>query len=468
MNKTKIVVSDMHLGAGHIDEGNVLEDFECDEDFAGLVYDLIAESQANKIEMELILNGDIFEFWQVPALEHPDLFDPLMQYRSQYYLSTTREASRKRMALIVHGHPLVFDALAAFLQADGPRRTMTFIKGNHDVQLHWPDVHQVLREALNAFGERANCLSFEARYISREGIYVEHGNQYAEQMNRLDNFENPIDPKNPDRLTMTPGGRISIHVLSRLERAHPWMDSVKPMTAMIWYLFRFDFLLSVRILTLLLRHVPHLFWLALPMNRGQDQTIREIEELQRELGDGQSLAAACKNPSYCRAFYARVRRSMEPLSVPDFDEAMEEIEDTDDFLVAQGLAETHRQHARLVEVGRYKAGQENACVVLFGHTHEPVVQVLDNEILYINTGSWMWHLDMSKKPAETWRKLIRHGERYAAQWRLTYARIDYDEDGVPLASLRELPQIPVSPLKWQDRLLDWVRDQLHIGQATPP
>jgi hypothetical protein len=204
--------------------------------------------------------------------------------------------------------------------------------------------------------------------------------------------------------------------------------------------------------------------LALPMNRGADQTIQEIEALQRELGDERRLQAQCQDPAYCRAFYQRVRRSIEPLSIPEFEEAMEEIEDSDDFLVAQGLAEMHRQHARLVQVARYKASQENACVVLFGHTHEPVVQVLENEILYINTGSWSWHLDMTEEPAQTWRRLIRHGERYASQWRLTYARIDYAEDGVPLATLRELPQVPALPLdlKWQERLLDWVRDHLPL------
>ncbi len=39
MGKFKIVVSDFHLGAGRRDEGNALEDFTSDREFAALVDD---------------------------------------------------------------------------------------------------------------------------------------------------------------------------------------------------------------------------------------------------------------------------------------------------------------------------------------------------------------------------------------------------------------------------------------------
>ncbi|MBA7689754.1 hypothetical protein ES703_98265 [subsurface metagenome] len=66
--KAKIIISDLHLGAGRSDEGNLLEDFHSDDAFAQFLSQLAAESQQQGIELELIVAGDMFEFLQVPAL----------------------------------------------------------------------------------------------------------------------------------------------------------------------------------------------------------------------------------------------------------------------------------------------------------------------------------------------------------------------------------------------------------------
>jgi len=68
-NKLKIVVSDFHLGAGPPDSSqNPLEDFVADEAFARFLETLRTESDRDHKEVELIINGDFFEFLQVPAL----------------------------------------------------------------------------------------------------------------------------------------------------------------------------------------------------------------------------------------------------------------------------------------------------------------------------------------------------------------------------------------------------------------
>ncbi len=56
--KAKFIISDTHLGAGLYEAGNVLEDFISDADFTQWVHDLIAESERDGVEMELIINGD--------------------------------------------------------------------------------------------------------------------------------------------------------------------------------------------------------------------------------------------------------------------------------------------------------------------------------------------------------------------------------------------------------------------------
>jgi len=69
MPKFKIITSDFHLGAGRQEEGNVLEDFTSDREFAALVYQVIAESNGKGADVELIFNGDMFEMFQLPSVD---------------------------------------------------------------------------------------------------------------------------------------------------------------------------------------------------------------------------------------------------------------------------------------------------------------------------------------------------------------------------------------------------------------
>jgi UDP-2,3-diacylglucosamine pyrophosphatase LpxH len=423
----KIVLSDLHLGAGRIREGNLLEDFEQDDELAALLDELAAESEAKGHQVELILNGDIFEFWQAPALADPDAFDPRARYPSRFYLSTREQDARRRMALILRGHPVVVAALAGFMQATPPRRFITIIKGNHDIQLHWPAAQRALRDALGAHGPKEPLLRFEPRRVSRDGIYVEHGNQYADPLNRHPDMEAPYHPLDRTRLRMVPGGPISIRVVNRMERDHYWITSVKPLSALFFFLLRFHWRAGLRLLWFMLPHLPKLLWLHLPMTRSSKALAREIKAIQAEMegAPGAGEAPAGGEPDL--------------IGLPPFEQVMADQEIADDPLLAHGLLEEHYLHARLRQVARRRAHEEGAQVVVFGHTHVPAFDRLDRRICYVNTGSWTWMLDLGSAPAEAWRRLIRHEDMDDVHYHLTYARIDYDEKGAPRARLLEFP-----------------------------
>ncbi|MEJ2557232.1 MAG: hypothetical protein P8186_13570 [Anaerolineae bacterium] len=86
--KLKIVVSDFHLGAGPLDiSENPLEDFIADEAFAHFLEALRAESNRDNKEVELIINGDFFEFLQVPVV---DEFDPQRTYPPEAYYDSSQ------------------------------------------------------------------------------------------------------------------------------------------------------------------------------------------------------------------------------------------------------------------------------------------------------------------------------------------------------------------------------------------
>ena len=167
---TKIVLSDLHMGAGYAERGNALEDFTKDRELVDLLAKLKDESDTLGLPMELILNGDILEFWQVPALRKPASFRPNKRYPIWHYLSTREEDSRRRMALIVRGHPDVFRALAGFLHEGSPRRSLCILRGNHDVQLYWPAVQATIRQALAPKGWMSGLVNFPVRSLCRDGV----------------------------------------------------------------------------------------------------------------------------------------------------------------------------------------------------------------------------------------------------------------------------------------------------------
>ena len=76
-DKFKVVVSDLHLGAGPPTGQNPLEDFQRDRAFAAFLEEIAAESEGLAAQVELIFNGDTFEMLQVPHLDH---FDPAVRY----------------------------------------------------------------------------------------------------------------------------------------------------------------------------------------------------------------------------------------------------------------------------------------------------------------------------------------------------------------------------------------------------
>jgi UDP-2,3-diacylglucosamine pyrophosphatase LpxH len=222
--KAKIILSDLHLGAGLDSEGNALEDFSSDADLAELIDALVEESDTHSLSLELIFAGDTFEFLQVPALTDPSSFAPGRVYPPDQYASSSEVASLSKVEIILAGHPVVFAALRHFVQASAPPRRVTFVKGNHDVSLHWSGVQRVLRAAVGAVGARESCVAFEERRISREGIYVEHGNQYCERINRFPDFEEPHDPDAPGELYRPPGSRFVYNYFNALEQQYRWLD----------------------------------------------------------------------------------------------------------------------------------------------------------------------------------------------------------------------------------------------------
>jgi UDP-2,3-diacylglucosamine pyrophosphatase LpxH len=187
-----IIVSDMHLA----DAEPVVPRrpywraykqarFFIDDDFARLLRHVQAQATG---PVELILNGDIFDFDSITRLpermEGPASW--IVRFRG---LPSEEWMSLFKIDLIIAEHPTWFEALRSFV-AQGHRAV--FVIGNHDAELHWPSVQERVRRALEpeVEGEASHVTFATAFYISGGDTFVSHGHLY----DPLCTEKSPIDP----------------------------------------------------------------------------------------------------------------------------------------------------------------------------------------------------------------------------------------------------------------------------------
>lgn len=133
------------------------------------------EEKAGSEKVELVLNGDIFDFDSVTQLPA----EPVFRIR---WLEKTRglfpqqERSLYKIEKIIEDHDQFFVALSSFIRR-GHR--VVFVIGNHDLELHFPDVQSAIIRSLRLEkAEQARVRFVEWFYISNKDTLIEHGNQY--------------------------------------------------------------------------------------------------------------------------------------------------------------------------------------------------------------------------------------------------------------------------------------------------
>ena len=427
--KFKIIMSDLHLSAGRVAEGNPLEDFSSDREFAALLEEVMIESEQEGTEVELIFNGDVFEMLQVP---HVADFIPSFEYPPTLYHSSSEQDSALKMAIIVEGHRAFFDALGRFLRVGPPRRHVTFIKGNHDLNLHWTRVQSVIRDAVGARAGRRGLVSFEERCVSREGIYVEHGNQYAEGVDRVEDMEEPHDHDDPLQLAIPLGSRFVMDVFNKVEREKYWIDGVKPITALVWYALKFDFGFALRAIARLAGSLPGILWEGLGVSGAPS-----ADAMDRELGNEVQVDALAGRYESDEAFRMLLNAELAELLGAPLDAAEGDLSDAGSGdPVKMGDRVRMRVESSLYEMAAARAVEEGARLVSFGHTHDAGVEELPGGGKYINSGTWTWRADFGSSGKETWKELFSHPERFTEDRVLSYVRVDYDQEGQPSGELR--------------------------------
>ncbi len=257
-----LVVSDLHLSEGRLPiepaaSGGTLpdgagrfsrnEDFFFDEQFERFL--AWYRDRPGERRWHLVINGDFLDFLQVIEVQG--------ERGGERGLGTGPGETVRKLEQVAKGHWIFFEALAGFVNAG---HAVTIVRGNHDVELHYPDVQQRLRELLvRAYQDRARRdLEYARRptrglvgettvrfadwfYYEEKLLWIEHGNQY-EGENSFKYWLAPLLPadrngKPREEIDLPLGSFFVRYFFNRVEETAPFADNVKPATRFVWWLF---------------------------------------------------------------------------------------------------------------------------------------------------------------------------------------------------------------------------------------
>ena len=138
-------------------------------------------------KIELVLNGDIFDFDSVMKLPLHTRFH-ISWLEKKRGLFPEEEKSRFKMHTILNDHNVWVNTIRQFIQQGN---SVVFIIGNHDIELHWPLVQKELMHFLSLSSEEQERVRFcEWFFVSEGDTTIEHGNQYDDYCVA----SNPIHP----------------------------------------------------------------------------------------------------------------------------------------------------------------------------------------------------------------------------------------------------------------------------------
>ena len=145
------------------------------------------EEKALGEKVELVLNGDIFDFDSVVSTPVDPVFR-VSWLEKKRGLEPKSDKSKYKIQRILKDHEYFITSLANFVRR-GNR--VVFVMGNHDLELQFPEVQAEIRAHLKLSPKELERVRFvEWFYISNQDTLIEHGNQYDPYCQ----CEDPINP----------------------------------------------------------------------------------------------------------------------------------------------------------------------------------------------------------------------------------------------------------------------------------
>lgn len=427
-----VIISDLHLGGGSTDPGD--DHVHQGSPLVRLLQNELGMSDHGKRgDIELLINGDLFELAQVK----PDY------YNGKDYLTWSSEnESLKRLNIILCGHASIFTAMEEF-QNQG--NIITIAAGNHDVDIYWPGVRQLICAV-------AGPVKFDIGstwYSRHDGrLQITHGHM-EDPANKFKNWQDPIlRPDHGDaRLEMCPGTLFMLKIVNVLEKEYPFVDNIKPVSALarlLWRQSKSEFLSIAWLLTKFIAKHPDTA-LGIPSTDPGEfhKKLKRLVEIDAEmLKRLREVAEAAYSKPKSDEDITRLLATeqtlldfmMDVLRVCGIDGLRKFTIIIGSTLSVNGTAGTlaikqagqmdEKEHLRSVAKSQFLA--DSKCeVVVMGHTHQPDDWQF-REKRYYNPGSWTRYADISKQDLLTLDKL-RDESKFPYQ--LNYVWVEEVSDG---------------------------------------
>ncbi len=214
-----LVISDLHLGedVGAMSRRTLALEQE--------LVDFLDYHRTEGPRWNLVINGDMLELAGILLLpSEVGWIDGSHPHDRSYGLGSVPDAAAIKMQAIVDHHPEVFRALARFV---GEGHTLSVVIGNHDAELHWPEVQRVFVDALVAGWADQRGEADRSLESLREGIlfhhwffhdpgvaWIEHGHQYDPYCS----FEHVLAPATDQReIDPNIGYLVLRYIMSRVD-----------------------------------------------------------------------------------------------------------------------------------------------------------------------------------------------------------------------------------------------------------
>lgn len=235
VDKTVLVISDVHLGAGAMVNGkkNFLEDFHLDAEFIEFLEFYSTKDYASK-EVELIINGDLFDMLAVPYVP---FFD------DEFW---SEEAAVAKLQMILDAHDEVMSALNHFLTIK--KKKIVFIIGNHDAELILPEVQNLLLECIEEKNRDKFIIwdDLDVPYIPEKGIHIKHGHEY-EIAHHFSKEENLLQDAEGKRYFLPPWGSYYVtRVINKFKQERGHINHIRPIRMFLINGLIYDTLFTIR------------------------------------------------------------------------------------------------------------------------------------------------------------------------------------------------------------------------------
>jgi UDP-2,3-diacylglucosamine pyrophosphatase LpxH len=443
-----LILSDLHLQEAERDPAGRL--FYFDQEFADLLRHYRLFSVDGR-RWRLIIGGDFLEFFVIK--EQPETDDRLLRGTTlrasdrRFFPGTEWQKSVWKLDLILRSHPQLLLALARFI---GSGHEIYVLRGNHDLELFWPQVQDHFRTLiaehhpsdlgyLDVKRAARSQIHFPPWFYYEPGLlYVEHGHQYDEYCANAHNLY-PVLAGRPGQLQLAISAFTMRYFASRVQKADPAaMENMATIPRYLRHLLLSEPSLTFRLpgyyvegVTRTLAKAGRLDARAEAFVAGAESVVREeiargyglevatleklealgqppllLDRVRAAQGLGIDLVLGTIGSVVAAAAHRRRGRRWIGLGALA-------------SLPLWGLAWRRRitratDHRNLRDIARRVRDLLGVQYVVFGHSHDPDVDWLDaqQDAVYFNVGTW---LPKGGRSQMVYLHVVRGRERASAQ-----------------------------------------------------